>query len=346
MRQKLQMTVLALLVSLFMSGFSQPSFAQTKCDPCADIPWGAEQIHQFYFNPSDYPTCLAFAEIHYRTKYCNGMLMYELTFVEYTFISGGCCQFAHLYKDVEKEMILNVLGTPNVMSSKPSSCYRELELDPHSDPDFIDCWTHHGELPFDKYNMIVLSPCSKVCCLAKVSVKYDPRGRPIIFWDPITTDDCGDPSEPPKEFEITICCQTVIDSTGEAICTDFKTFKLKVLAADECRPYCDRSIFFRKVPGENQDLIQENINFLRDTKAYPNPFGSSLNLSISLPESQSVPVEILDMHGKLVKQFNLQYEKGRTEYQLDGLGDLSSGVYLCRIVNQTYGNKVIKVKKQ
>jgi hypothetical protein len=297
------------------------------------------------------PSCVIHAEIEYRTKMCNGKLLYEITDQYFNIVSGSCsfatCIYSELHKDVEKEMILNVFGSTNVISSKPSSCYKLLELDGFADPDFLDCASQHGAVPVTQ-NPFGGMYCSTQCCVAEAVVKYDQRGRPIVFWQPLQQSVCDDPFPRPDSLTIKICCSYIL-LNGESVCNDERTFTLKVIGEGKCTAYCGSSMFFKEASltsiDENKNVIQDNINFLRGTKIYPNPSHDNFNLRLVLPSNQAVLMEILDVKGQVVRKQNIQFQTLKQEYTIETT-DLKDGFYFCRITTELYGSKVIKISKQ
>jgi hypothetical protein len=329
-------------------GASKP--ATTGCEPCAADPWGPLQVHQWSFIPMNLPNCLMQGEMWYHTKNCGGKIVYEIISQSVTQLSGNCsfpfCANAAFAMDFEREMILNVIGATNVISSIPVACYRQVELDPNSDPNFIDCWTHHGALVYNG-NPMTSIPCNTSCCTAEADVQYN-GGMPWIKWTPISTPTCINSSPVPSAVSLTVCCETVLNGWGEEVCTNYQVFNLSILDTGDCSAYCSGMLFFRGVATslkEAEDIIQANIKFQRETKVFPNPSNGRMNLSMTLPTSQPVDVEVLDIKGALVRKFTLPYETAQAEYPYD-VSDLKSGLYFVKISTRDFGSKVIKVNKQ
>jgi len=67
---------------------------------------------------------------------------------------------------------------------------------------------------------------------------------------------------------------------------------------------------------------------------YPNPFSQSTTLSFSLPERETVTIEVYDTMGRHVRTVvDRNMEAGTHTLQFDGRG-LSSGIYFCRLQTQ------------
>jgi hypothetical protein len=318
---------------------------------CDNVAWGPIMTHQFYFTPMSMPGCVMYAEIRYRTKNCNGMLMYEIVDEEFSVISGTCgfatCAQAVLFKDVEKEMILNVLGTTNVYSSKPSACYRLVELDPLADPGFNYCWTDGGASNPTGKPMTYIN-CSNYCCVAQAKIYYDAGGRAWVHWTPISDVTCDESIPVPAQVSFTACCET-ITVASQPICNDERVFTLNVTQSGPCYAYCDGSMMWKQssvtTVEETNKMINANIRFFQNAKAVPNPNNGQFDVTIVLPNNQSVAVELMDLNGKLVKNYTINYDVSKTQYPIDAQ-ELKSGVYLCRINTTAFGDKVIKVVKK
>ena len=70
----------------------------------------------------------------------------------------------------------------------------------------------------------------------------------------------------------------------------------------------------------------------------PNPFNSNLSVSYMLPQTDMVRIEIYNMHGQLIAQFNEGLKTADKEYTLDWNGkdiygqNVSSGVLLIKLI--------------
>lgn len=79
--------------------------------------------------------------------------------------------------------------------------------------------------------------------------------------------------------------------------------------------------------------ISNEIGSVLSMEAWPNPFRESLSISIFLPESGKIELELLDMVGKRVALVGKgDHRLGMHEFQLDNRNaQLSSGVYMLRL---------------
>jgi hypothetical protein len=65
---------------------------------------------------------------------------------------------------------------------------------------------------------------------------------------------------------------------------------------------------------------------------FPNPAISLLNMSLDLPVSENLNIEIYDVEGRQIKSFNLNYTKGTTNYNLSKeIDGLRPGSYVLKV---------------
>ncbi|MBT8377797.1 MAG: S8 family peptidase [Ignavibacteria bacterium] len=89
---------------------------------------------------------------------------------------------------------------------------------------------------------------------------------------------------------------------------------------------------------DNQN-VPENFVLLRN---YPNPFNPSTKIQFSIPFQSNVKITLHDLLGREMKEmFNSEVEAGTHEMLLDG-SELSSGVYLVRMITENI-HKTIKI---
>ncbi len=85
----------------------------------------------------------------------------------------------------------------------------------------------------------------------------------------------------------------------------------------------------------------KDVEGLSALKVFPNPFQSSTTVEFNLKNSMELQVQILDMTGKLVNQFNQEYQAGFNQIAVDG-SDLNAGVYFLRLLSND-GQKAVKI---
>ena len=74
---------------------------------------------------------------------------------------------------------------------------------------------------------------------------------------------------------------------------------------------------------------------------YPNPFNPETNISFTIPEETNVIIKLYDITGREIKVLvNEKKQPGYYTIKLKG-GELSSGVYFCRLVT-TSGYTAVK----
>ncbi len=90
------------------------------------------------------------------------------------------------------------------------------------------------------------------------------------------------------------------------------------------------------------------VSTLRDElvglSAYPVPFQEEVNVRMVLKEDSPIRVQLLDIQGKVLSEERLQGRKGVNPYSLPA-GDLSSGVYMIRVVTAQSSTFVRVVKE-
>ncbi|RQO32472.1 hypothetical protein DBR32_02385 [Taibaiella sp. KBW10] len=69
---------------------------------------------------------------------------------------------------------------------------------------------------------------------------------------------------------------------------------------------------------------------LSQVKVYPNPFSTELNTTVTLAEKGTVRLELLDIAGRLVSQYETVVDKGTYPMQLSGLQNIVSGSYFLK----------------
>lgn len=76
----------------------------------------------------------------------------------------------------------------------------------------------------------------------------------------------------------------------------------------------------------------------------PNPFVDHLNLSYNLENAGQVKVYVYDMMGRVIKQIELQGNKGYNSQSVSSLGSLPSGQYIVRLVGDNLQTQIRLVK--
>lgn len=97
---------------------------------------------------------------------------------------------------------------------------------------------------------------------------------------------------------------------------------------------------------ENPSLAIENIaiNSNTDIKNFPNPFNEFTNINFDIAQSGSVRIEILDVHGRVIRKVdNKFYTKGSYQQRID-TKKLEPGIYFCymKTKDATITRKMIK----
>lgn len=110
------------------------------------------------------------------------------------------------------------------------------------------------------------------------------------------------------------------------------------LKADKLTPNADPSIFKagyvlgvwfangQRVLSSNRDEAWPEAKI----KVYPNPFGDQTLVELELNDNQTLRMEVHDLFGRTIRQYQWQVGAGKTQQRLD-LADLPAGNYLLRI---------------
>jgi Secretion system C-terminal sorting domain len=78
---------------------------------------------------------------------------------------------------------------------------------------------------------------------------------------------------------------------------------------------------------------------------WPNPFQSSLTISITTEKETIVDIRLIDVNGKLIRNFNQKVAKGISQIAIQELGQLPGGVYLIEITDKNAGTTYQKLVK-
>jgi hypothetical protein len=148
----------------------------------------------------------------------------------------------------------------------------------------------------------------------------------------------------------------------EAVVVEFDVFVPMAIFADMEEPVdyrissgADASVYIDynaviKVLTTPTDVEDEDGSLLPDEFAlhqnYPNPFNPRTTMSFSLPYRADVRMEVFDILGRLVVEYDLKkLEAGRHEIEFDG-ENFSSGVYFYRLKTNDFSDmkKMVLIK--
>ncbi len=83
-----------------------------------------------------------------------------------------------------------------------------------------------------------------------------------------------------------------------------------------------------------------------EAKAWPNPFTTNINLSITSNAATTITTRIFDLSGKMLVQNNNAIVKGNNQLNISNLTNLAKGIYLLQVTdnagNINYTQKIIK----
>lgn len=92
--------------------------------------------------------------------------------------------------------------------------------------------------------------------------------------------------------------------------------------------------------------VDYQINQEEFIRIYPNPTKDRITISLLVPETTTVNIEVYDMAGrKLLEKANSTISKGQHQEEVD-LSELAAGVYLLKISSNTLGYEMQKIVKQ
>ena len=69
-----------------------------------------------------------------------------------------------------------------------------------------------------------------------------------------------------------------------------------------------------------------------DISVIINPFVSSVSFNMTVPEDHAITVSLYDTYGRLITRETQTAGKGLNHYDLGGLGNLQSGMYVLQVL--------------
>jgi hypothetical protein len=95
-------------------------------------------------------------------------------------------------------------------------------------------------------------------------------------------------------------------------------YRLKIMDIDQQYTY------------SNVILIQKNVLNTSIAAMYPNPAFNMINIDLNIAKTEKTSIQLLDMTGRLVREFNVTLEKGFATHSID-LASIAKGQYMIRI---------------
>ena len=95
-------------------------------------------------------------------------------------------------------------------------------------------------------------------------------------------------------------------------------YRLKIMDIDQQYTY------------SNVIMIQKNVLNTSIAAVYPNPASNMIHIDLNIAKTEKTNIQVLDMTGRLVREFNVTLEKGFSTHQLD-LASIANGQYMIRI---------------
>lgn len=80
-------------------------------------------------------------------------------------------------------------------------------------------------------------------------------------------------------------------------------------------------------------------------RVFPNPFEATLNLQLNLENGQAVDLQLVDLQGRLLRQYDWNLGPGAHRLELSNTQNLVPGVYFLKVYGEGF-NKTIRIVKQ
>ncbi len=80
--------------------------------------------------------------------------------------------------------------------------------------------------------------------------------------------------------------------------------------------------------------LSKNVEALT-ISAFPNPANEFINIGYTLPTSQNITIELINMQGEIVKTMNAGYEPEGKQSHFIGLKTIANGIYFLRVKTNT-----------
>jgi len=98
---------------------------------------------------------------------------------------------------------------------------------------------------------------------------------------------------------------------------------------DRLTSYSDQLHHAYHLRGMTRFKEEKQLN-LSSATIYPNPFSDVLNTSVTLKESGTVRIDLLDIAGRVVKHQEIKAETGTYQVQMSGLSNIVPGTYFLK----------------
>ncbi|MEI6947471.1 T9SS type A sorting domain-containing protein [Paraflavisolibacter sp. H34] len=96
-------------------------------------------------------------------------------------------------------------------------------------------------------------------------------------------------------------------------------YRLRMVDLDESFKYSNAVVLVQKAAGS--------------VRVFPNPFMSSLNVSLKSEVETAAVARLFSFEGRMVHQSNVQLHKGQNSFSLNNLSSLPSGTYVLKVVD-------------
>jgi hypothetical protein len=130
-----------------------------------------------------------------------------------------------------------------------------------------------------------------------------------------------------------------------------KDTKSEYLIKDNIAGLGSEMIFYRiKLVDQDGKVTYSNIAAVRVSKkpgvtVWPNPFKSSVTVSVTAEKETTIEVNMFDVGGKILKKVSQNVPKGTSHIAMQGLDQMPAGVYLIEITDKLAGTTYQKLIK-
>jgi Zn-dependent metalloprotease len=121
------------------------------------------------------------------------------------------------------------------------------------------------------------------------------------------------------------------------------TFETRNISSDTIIFVMDNSYLDNVKFMQYSDAGIETVNMNDYVKLYPNPASDLLNINFFSTSKQTIGIEVMDLQGKVIENYNKTAIAGENQYQFD-MNNKSSGIYFIRINTNlgVYNGKIMK----
>ncbi|RYD58326.1 MAG: T9SS type A sorting domain-containing protein [Sphingobacteriales bacterium] len=326
--------LMLLLCSQFVN--AQPLPPGPPCDPCAGMPWSADNFVTTTIYLSAPAGCPFKVYINYRTRICNGKLQIDCKFPGDVIIEDttagdscniACMQVPELMRKVYAH-IQGLHGYAAIFRTLPSPCFYTGTI---TVPDAARvCF---GMKPGSRLS--VLMPCDPNGCCHSELIHVMTSDGPSFIQNVINSSTCPPfPIIPPT---------ATIDWSCDILGGGSATFTVPFTPDSPliCKPACNPGV--AKSDPTAIDILDIKTN-ISNLKIYPNPVEDILKISFTTTEeNMPVRIEMFDVSGRTIVNMEHKTTIGNQQISVD-MSAMPHGSYGIRLSykSETITTKVAK----